>query len=266
MTGGPADGPGTAPAALTESPAGEPAAPAPGEGPASGTRSTLLADAIGGPRGLIDGGVPALVFVTVNAASSLTPAIYAALGVGVLLVAVRLLRKEPVQQAIGGFFALALAAFVASRTHRAEGFFLPGILYQAVLVVAATVSLLMRRPYIGYVMAALDPRYAHWRRDPRLYRAMQVATVVWGAVFLSRTLIQGSLYLAHHPGWLAIVNIIMGWPLFAASLALSYALARRATAAPGEPAAAQPVTPAPTGAEAAAAQPPDRMSASQTAG
>jgi Protein of unknown function (DUF3159) len=227
MTDGPADGPDTSSAVAAEGPAEKPL----GSGPASGGRSSMLADAIGGPRGLIDGGVPALVFVTVNAASSLSPAIYAALGVGVLLVAIRLLRREPVQQAVGGFFALALAAFVASRTHRAEGFFLPGILYQGVLAAAATVSIIVRRPYIGYVMAALDPRYAHWRRDPRLYRAMQLATVVWGFVFLSRCLIQGALYLAHHPGWLAIVNIVMGWPLFASSLAISYLLARRAAPA-----------------------------------
>jgi hypothetical protein len=219
MTGAPADGDGPA-----DGPLPEPL----GEGPATGPRANLLADAIGGPRGLIDGGVPALVFVTVNAASSLTPAIYAALGAGVLLLVIRLVRREPVQQAVGGFFALAIAAFVASRTHKAEGFFLPGILYQAVLTVAAIISLAIRRPYIGYVMGALDPRYANWRKEPALFRAMNLATVIWGTVFLSRTLVQGALYLAHHPGWLAIVNISMGWPLFAASLAASYALARRA--------------------------------------
>ena len=40
--------------------------------------STLLADAIGGPARLLDTGLPAVVFVIVNAASSLTPAIFAA--------------------------------------------------------------------------------------------------------------------------------------------------------------------------------------------
>ena len=206
------------------------------ETPGEAARSTMLADAIGGPRGLLDGGLPAIVFVVVNAASRLTPAIFAALGCGVLLVVVRLVRREPVQQAISGFFALGLAAFVASRTHSAKGFFLPGILYQAVLTVGAIVSLVIRRPYIGYVMGALDPRYAHWRRDPRLLRAMDLATVIWGSVFLLRTVVQGLLYLANHPGWLAVVQLIMGWPLFAAALASSYALARRAAAEPESPA------------------------------
>jgi hypothetical protein len=206
-------------------------------------RSTFIADAIGGPRGLLDTGIPALVFVIVNAGSSLTPAIFAALGFAAALLLVRLIRREPVQQAFAGFIGVGIAAFVASRTHSAKGFFLPGILYQAVLTVAAAVSLAIRRPYIGYVMSALDPRYANWRNNPRLLRAMDYATIIWGVVFLLRTVIQGLLYLADRPGWLAVVQIIMGWPLFATALALSYALARRAApgprrAAPDEPDAA----------------------------
>jgi hypothetical protein len=197
---------------------------------AAEARSTMLADAIGGPRGLIDSGLPAIVFVIVNATSGLTSAIYAALGFGVLLVAVRLLRREPIRQAISGFFALGIAALFASRTHSAKGFFLPGILYQGVLAVTALVSIVIRRPYIGYVMAALDVRYVRWRREPALLRAMTWATVIWGLVFLLRAVVQGVLYWANHPGWLAVVKIAMGWPLFAGALALSYLLARRAAA------------------------------------
>jgi Protein of unknown function (DUF3159) len=246
MTAGPADGHDAPADAPVEGPAVSVVdAEEPIEALATAARSTLLADAIGGPRGLLDSGLPAIIFVIVNATSGLTPAIIAALALGVLLVAIRLARREPIQQAISGFFGLGIAAFVASRTHSAEGFFLPGILYQAALALAAVISLAVRRPYIGYVMAALDPRYAHWRHEPALLRAMDLATVIWGLVFLLRAIVQGLLYLAHHPGWLAFVKIVMGWPLFAAALAVSYALARRALpAARGEivPASDQPTS------------------------
>jgi hypothetical protein len=195
---------------------------------AAEARSQILADAIGGPRGLIDSGLPTIIFVIVNATSGLTPAIYAALGFGVLLVAVRLIRREPVKQAVSGFFALGVAAIFASRTHSAKGFFLPGIIYQAVLAVAAVGSIIIRRPYIGFVMAALDVRFLRWRRERALLRAMTWATLIWGGVFLLRAVVQGLLYWANHPGWLAVVKIAMGWPMFAGALALSYLLARRA--------------------------------------
>jgi hypothetical protein len=201
---------------------------------AVGQQSTFLADAIGGPRGMLDTGIPAVVFVIVNAITSLYPAIFAALGFAALLLAIRLVRREPVQQAVAGFIGVGIAAFVAARTGTAKGFFLPGIISQALLTVAAITSLAIRRPYIGYVMAGLDPRYAKWRETPALLRAMDLATVVWGTVFLLRTVVQGLLYLADRPGWLAVVQLIMGWPLFAVALASSYWLARRAAPAGDE--------------------------------
>jgi hypothetical protein len=225
MSGPPADG---------EEAATSPARP---EGSPRTLSSSMLADAIGGPRGMLDTGIPAVIFVVVNAATSLTPAIFAALGFGVLLVAYRLVRRQPIQQALAGFVGIGIAAFVASRTHSARGFFLPGILSQAALAIGAFVSLVIRRPYIGYVIAALEPRYANWRETPKLQRAMYQATMIWGFVFLLRAVVQGLLYLAHHVGWLAAVQLAMGWPFFAAALAASYAIVRRAApAAEAEPA------------------------------
>jgi hypothetical protein len=191
-------------------------------------RQTMLAEAIGGPRGLVDSGLPAIVFVIANAIGGLTPAIIAAIAVGLVLVVVRLYRKEPLQQAVAGFFGLAIAALVAARTGNATGFFLPGILYQAFLAVLAVVSLVVGRPYVGYLMAALDPKYTHWRDSPALRRAMSFATVLWGLIFALRAIVQGLLYRSDHVGWLATAKIAMGWPLFAVGLAVTYWLARRA--------------------------------------
>jgi hypothetical protein len=203
-------------------------------------RQTMLSEAIGGPRGLIDSGLPAIVFVVANAIGGLTPAIVAAVAVGVVLVAVRLYRKETLQQAIAGFFGVALAAVVAARTGHASGFFLPGILYQVVLAVASVVSLVIGRPYVGYVLGAFDPKYAHWRSSRPLRRAMALATVLWGLIFAARAVVQGILYLNDSVGWLATAKIAMGWPLFALGGAFTYWVARRAhpDGATGEPGSA----------------------------
>jgi hypothetical protein len=189
---------------------------------------TALAEAIGGPRGLVDSGLPAIVFVIVNALTGLSAAIAAAIGVGVLLVVVRLYRKETLQQAVAGFFGLALAAFFAYRSGQASGFFLPGIIYQAVLAVTAVGSLVVGRPYVGYLLAALDPKYADWKQSRPLRKAMAIATVLWGLIFAVRAVVQGFLYLHDRVGWLATAKIAMGWPLFAVGLAATYWLARRA--------------------------------------
>ena len=39
---------------------------------------------------------------------------------------------------------------------------------------------------------------------------MTRATAIWVFVFTLRAVVQGALYAANHPGWLAVVNIAMG--------------------------------------------------------
>ena len=55
-----------------------------------------------------------------------------AVGIGIVLFVERLVRRKPVINAIGGLFATALAAFIAVRSGKAEGYFVPqGALQQA---------------------------------------------------------------------------------------------------------------------------------------
>ena len=189
-----------------------------------------IAEAVGGVRGVIDSAAPTVVFVTANSTAGLRAGIIAAVVTGVAVFALRLLRRQPVRQAVGGFAAVAVAAYFAARTHKAEGFFLPGIILSAVYAAAAGGSALFRRPFVGYVLAALDVRYAHWQRSPRLVRAAMAGTLVWTGVFALRAGIQGWLYLHSHVGWLAAARIGMGLPLFAAATGACVLLARRAAA------------------------------------
>lgn len=210
---------------------------------AGAARPTLIADAIGGRRGILDSGLPAVVFVAVQSLAGLHTGVVAAVGFAALIVALRVARKEPLQQAVNGFVGVAVAALIAARTNSAEGFFLPGIAKNAVWALVGAASLALRRPLAGYVLAALDRRYAGWRAEPGLRRAATWATLLWVAVFGVRVAVQGLLYLAGRPGWLAVANLVLGWPLFALAVAATYALVRRPAATtplPGDP---EPGTP-----------------------
>ena len=75
-------------------------------------------------------------FVIVNAIAGLHTAAAVAVGVAVVLMIERLLRRRPVVNAIGGpARAPACAAFIALRTGRPEGYFVPRMLYQLALAV-----------------------------------------------------------------------------------------------------------------------------------
>jgi hypothetical protein len=57
---------------------------------------------------------------------------------------------------------------------------------------------------------------------------------LWAAAYGLRAVVQGALYLANRPGWLAVARLITGWPLFVATLPPTAALLRRAHAEPVE--------------------------------
>ena len=176
---------------------------------------------------MVDSAIPTVAFVTVNAEAGLTAGIIVAVAVALALTVLRLARREPVQQAFSGLFAVGIAAFVASRTGTAEGFFLPSIAKNAVASVVGLASVLVGRPLAGYLMAGLDQRYARWREEPDTRRAAVWATFVWVGVFGLRFVVQGALYLAGEPGWLAAANIALGLPLFGVGVLATFAIVRR---------------------------------------
>lgn len=189
---------------------------------------TRFDEQLGGIKGMVDSGLPVLVFVITNATLGLRTAVWAAVAAGVAVLVLRLARREPVQFAISGFLGVALAAFVAHRLGRAEGFFIPGIFTNAGLFTAFAISVLIRRPLIGVVWTYLDSGTPDWRDQPVLRRAYTQATLLWAAMYAVKTAVQGLLYLNEQPGWLAVTKIAMGYPLFGVVVAATFWLVRRA--------------------------------------
>src|SRR5262249_57806202 len=116
----------------TGSPPGEPTPEEPSPEEAAGEDAAarqvpLLVQQLGGWRGLFDSTFPVIVFVVANTLGGLTVAIWAAVGAALLVSALRLARKQSVQQAVSGLFGVAVAAFIAHRTGSAKGYFLFGI-------------------------------------------------------------------------------------------------------------------------------------------
>jgi hypothetical protein len=189
----------------------------------------LLVESIGGWRGLVDSGLPVVVFVAVNAAAGLRAAIWAAVGAGVVLFALRLVRKETVQQALSGFFGVLVAAFIANRTGEAKGFFLLGIWASFAYAAVFLVSILARWPLVGVIWEYVDGRGigTAWRKDRRLMRVYTWCTVVWVLVFLARGLVQRYLYDQDATGWLAVARLAMGYPFTIGAVAISVLAVRR---------------------------------------
>jgi hypothetical protein len=199
----------------------------------------LLAQA-GGISGVIYSSLPVIVFVIASSVSGLVPAIASAVGVAALILVWRLIRRESPQPAFSGFFGVALCALIAYVLGESKGYFLLGIWMSLVWAVVFTVSVLIRRPLVGYAWSWATGRGDAWRGVPRAVYAFDVASVGWVLVFAARFVVQGLLYDADRTGWLAAARLGMGWPLTALAALATYAAiksAQRSIAAAVAPAA-----------------------------
>ena len=190
--------------------------------PVAGPSQTAFAQALGGRRGVLDAGLPTLVFVVAFTLTSTRPAALAALASGVLVVGVRLARREPVRQAVSGLLGLAVAVVLAVWTRGGDGtgFFLYGIGVNTVYAAVFAGSVVVRRPLVGVLVAALSGDRG-WHDDPGRLRAFAVVTLGWTALFVLRAGLQAGL-LSQGVAVVGVVRLVMGLPLTVAALAASW--------------------------------------------
>jgi hypothetical protein len=167
------------------------------------------------PRAAVDTGLGPLAFVIANAVAGLHTAAIVAVGLAVLLMIERLVRRRPVVNAVGGLFGTGLCAFIALRTGKPTGYFVPRMLYQLALAVVFAGSVLIRRPLVGYIVATLYRADPGWAEHPAVRRAMIELTLAWALLFGVRGAVYAVLILTGKVGWLAAASIVMGWPAFA---------------------------------------------------
>ena len=89
-------------------------------------------------------------------------------------------------------------------------------------------SILIRRPVVGYIWGWVNAHDRDWRRLRRAVVAFDIATIVWVLVFASRFVVQHHLYDADQTGWLGVARIAMGWPLTAVAALVTYLAIRAA--------------------------------------
>jgi hypothetical protein len=196
-------------------------------------RQQMLAS-IGGWSGTLITALPTVVFVIVNALTSLRPAIVAAIGTAVVLAGYRLARKQSVQQVISALLGVLIAALIAARTGQARGYFLLGIWTSFLYAVPFAISLLVRRPLVGLLWEFLDPTPGDedtpWYRRRPLLVAYSLATLAGLVLFLARGIVQATLYGHNATGWLAFARVAMGYPLYIAAVGFGFLVVRRARA------------------------------------
>ncbi len=186
-----------------------------------------LLSGIGGGLGIAEAVLPATTFSIVFAITQQAlPAVASAATLSLIFILIRLLRRQGIQQSIIGALAIALAAFLALRDGgQAADYFVPGFFTNAAYGSVLLVSVLIRRPLMGYVTQLLFG-LNNWRTS-REYKRLRLITLIWVGFFALRLLVQVPLYYANLVELLAASRVVMGAPAYAGLLALTWILMKR---------------------------------------
>jgi len=189
-----------------------------------------VVNALGGKKGLIDSGLPSILFLVVfNIADDLKTALYAAVATSALLTIIRLARRDTIQHVISGFIGVAFCAYLANRTGNATDFFLPKFLTNLVYGTVYLIANVVGWPIIGLVLGPILGENLAWRKNPERKKAYVRAGWFWVALFYVRLLVQVPIYLSgpENLNLLGSVNLAMGYPLFAAAAWGSWLIIRK---------------------------------------
>ncbi|WP_067827042.1 DUF3159 domain-containing protein [Actinomadura kijaniata] len=209
---------------------GEDAAPKNAHDTVEAAVRAQLSKALGGVRGMAEAAVPTIGF-TATFVTTHEVKLSAIVGVAVaaVLVVVRLVQKSSVQFVLNSLFGIAIAAFFAVQSGKAENAFLPGIILNAAYAAGMLLSIVVRWPVVGFIIGSVTGDPTAWRADPGIVKLCSRLTWLLLAPCLLRVAVQYPIWLADgdQSALLGTAKIIMGWPLQVAALAAMVGLLAR---------------------------------------
>ena len=208
-----------------------------------------MAQSLGGRRGMVEAGVPGLVFTLLwLTTKDLRLALIAAGGVAGAALVIRLLERSTVQYVmnaivgigIGWVFVRLAASSGGSEADQALAFFLPGIIWSGVYTVMMVVSCLVGWPFIGFMVGSVTGDPTAWHQDKQVVRLCTRLTWLFLAPGAIGVLLQGPVYVLGHSGTIdtdtavgiiGVLRLGLGWPLRIASWGTMVSLCFRPPAA-----------------------------------
>jgi hypothetical protein len=178
-----------------------------------------LGQSLGGARGMIESALPFVAFtIAWIIGRQLYPAIGAAVGTALVLAVIRLVQRQSIKYVAQAIFPTAIAVLIATRTGRAQDVFLPGILYNGALAVISIVTVVIRKPLVGFIIGAAVGEPSGWWKDQGLVKMTSRLTLVLAVPYITRFVIQLPLFLSGHVILLGVAKVVLGWPLLIAAL------------------------------------------------
>ncbi len=184
--------------------------------------------AFGGKKGLIDSGIPSVIFLVIfNVTKDLQSALIASIAISALLTVIRLARRDTLQHALSGFVGVLICAWFANRTGNATDLYIPKLLTNLAYGSVYLIANLVGWPVLGLMLGPILGENLLWRNHPERKRAYVQASWLWVAMFFTRIAVQYPIYRSGNVNLLGTVNLAMGYPFFIATAYGSWLIIRR---------------------------------------
>ena len=183
--------------------------------------------ALGGKKGIIDVGLPSILFLVVfNLNEDLRQALFASIALSLVLAIIRLAKRDTIQHALSGVIGTLICAWLANRTGNPSDVFLPKLAINLIYGTVYLIANIAGWPILGLVLGPILGENLAWRHDAARKKAYLQASWLWVGLFAARLIIQYPIYKSGNLNVLGTVNLAMGYPLFAATAYGSWLILR----------------------------------------
>lgn len=174
--------------------------------------------AFGGKKGLIDSGIPSIIFlVAFNLTHHLHAALFASIATSAILTIIRLIKRDTLQHALSGLVGVLICAWFANRTGNPSDLYIPKLLTNLGYGTVYLLGNLTGWPILGLMLGPILGENLQWRKHPERKKAYLRASWLWVVMFFTRIAIQYPIYRSGNVNLLGTVNLAMGYPLFIAT-------------------------------------------------
>jgi len=175
-----------------------------------------------GSNSLLDSLLPPLLFLIINAVFGFQPALWASLGIGAIITALRLLHRQKIAFALGGLGAALLAIGLRYLLNSSQAYFLPTLINDSLIMLALLVSTIINRPAVAFTSAFTRRWPLDWYWHAQVRPAYSEVTAIWVVYYALKIAIEFVLFRQGNVYRLAIFNFIGGWPALILLLIVSY--------------------------------------------
>jgi hypothetical protein len=166
--------------------------------------------------------LPPLVFTLVNNLSELNKAIIISVITGVIILILRVAKRDRFQYSLAGLAVVLFAALLAYISGNAANYYIPAALGSFLFFLVSFISIFIDKPIAAFTSHITRGWDLEWYFRDDIKPAYKEVSILWTVFFAARLIIQIFALISGNIASLTFINVILSFPITLTVLILSY--------------------------------------------